>query len=56
MCEISSKVREMLDWSHMLDVVAATKPRFLAGEGNAYQALTFGWLVGGVLEKQLVNL
>ncbi len=29
----------------------ATKPRFLAGEGNAYQALTFGWLVGGVLEK-----
>jgi CubicO group peptidase (beta-lactamase class C family) len=43
--------REMLDWSHMLDVVAATKPRFVAGEGNAYQALTFGWLVGGVLEK-----
>lgn len=43
--------REMLDWSHMLDVVAAVKPRFVAGEGNAYQALTFGWLVGGVLEK-----
>ncbi|MGY6581734.1 serine hydrolase [Klebsiella pneumoniae] len=35
----------------MLNVIAATKPRFLAGEGNAYQALTFGWLVGGVLEK-----
>ncbi|HAV5267590.1 serine hydrolase domain-containing protein [Acinetobacter baumannii] len=48
---IIESAREMLDWSHMLDVVAATKPRFLAGEGNAYQALTFGWLVGGVLEK-----
>ncbi|VAX44220.1 D-alanyl-D-alanine carboxypeptidase precursor [Acinetobacter calcoaceticus] len=43
--------REMLDWPHMLDMVAAVKPRFVAGEGNAYQALTFGWLVGGVLEK-----
>ncbi|SEO34525.1 serine hydrolase domain-containing protein [Acinetobacter sp. yr461] len=48
---IIESAREMLDWSHMLDVVAATKPRFLAGEGNAYQALTFGWLIGGVLEK-----
>ena len=33
---IIESAREMLDWSHMLDVVAATKPRFLAGEGNAY--------------------
>ena len=48
---IIESAREMLDWSHMLNVIAATKPRFLAGEGNAYQALTFGWLVGGVLEK-----
>ncbi|MFW1836900.1 serine hydrolase domain-containing protein, partial [Acinetobacter baumannii] len=48
---IIESAREMLDGSHMLVVVAATKPRFLAGEGNAYHALTFGWLVGGVLEK-----
>lgn len=48
---IIESAREMLDWSHMLNVMAASKPRFVAGQGNAYQALTFGWLVGGVLEK-----
>ncbi|WP_130804724.1 serine hydrolase domain-containing protein [Acinetobacter ihumii] len=43
--------REMLDWSHMLDVFAQATPRFAVNQANAYQALTFGWLVGGTLEK-----
>lgn len=43
--------REMLDWQHMLKVFETTSPRFDAGQSNAYQALTFGWLIGGVLEK-----
>ena len=43
--------REMLDWSHMLNVMAAATSRFQVGRDNAYQALTFGWLVGGALEK-----
>lgn len=42
---------EMADWSHMLDVVAAAKPRFDVATDAAYQPLTFGWQVGGVLEK-----
>lgn len=42
---------EMADWSHMLDVIAKAKPRFEISIDAAYQALTFGWLVGGVLEK-----
>ncbi|WP_438819958.1 serine hydrolase domain-containing protein [Acinetobacter bouvetii] len=42
---------EMTDWSHMLDVVAKAKPRFAAGTAAAYQPLTFGWQVGGVLER-----
>ena len=42
---------EMLEWQHMLTVFEQAKPRFSAGEGVAYQALTFGWLVGGLLEK-----
>lgn len=42
---------EMADWNHMLDVIAKAKPRFELGTGAAYQPLTFGWLVGGVLEK-----
>lgn len=42
---------EMLDWSHMLDVVAAATPRFSAGQSFAYQPLTYGWILGGVIEK-----
>jgi len=42
---------EMLDWSHMLDVIAAATPRFAAGQSFAYQPLTYGWILGGVIEK-----
>ncbi|WP_120430075.1 serine hydrolase domain-containing protein [Acinetobacter baylyi] len=48
---IIKDAREMLDWQHMLEVFETTSPRFDLGQSNAYQALTFGWLVGGVLEK-----
>ena len=42
---------EMADWNHMLDVIAKSQPRFELGLDAAYQPLTFGWQVGGVLEK-----
>ncbi|MDO6645739.1 serine hydrolase domain-containing protein [Acinetobacter guillouiae] len=42
---------EMADWQHMLKVMEQATPRFAVGTDIAYQALTFGWLVGGVLEK-----
>lgn len=42
---------EMADWQHMLDVIAKAKPRFEIATDAAYQPLTFGWQVGGVLEK-----
>ncbi|NNH86179.1 serine hydrolase domain-containing protein [Acinetobacter terrae] len=42
---------EMADWNHMLEVIAKAKPRFEIGIDAAYQPLTFGWQVGGVLEK-----
>lgn len=42
---------EMADWQHMLKVMEQANPRFAIGTDIAYQALTFGWLVGGVLEK-----
>ncbi|TCM67000.1 CubicO group peptidase (beta-lactamase class C family) [Acinetobacter calcoaceticus] len=42
---------EMADWPHMLQVMERARPRFIAGQDIAYQALSFGWLVGGVLEK-----
>lgn len=42
---------EMADWQHMLQVMENMTLRFGLGEDMAYQPLTFGWLVGGVLEK-----
>ncbi|WP_180164221.1 serine hydrolase [Acinetobacter sp. YH12049] len=42
---------EMADWSHMLKVIEQAKPRFEPSTDAAYQPLTFGWQVGGVLEK-----
>nr|WP_174505687.1 serine hydrolase domain-containing protein [Acinetobacter sp. Marseille-Q1620] len=48
---ITQSASEMADWEHMLTVVQQATPRFAVGQDIAYQALTFGWLVGGVLEK-----
>ncbi|MGD9697826.1 MULTISPECIES: serine hydrolase domain-containing protein [unclassified Acinetobacter] len=42
---------EMADWQHMLAVMAQAKPRFAVATDAAYQPLTFGWQVGGLLEK-----
>lgn len=42
---------EMSDWQHMLQVMESSQPRFDIGSQSAYQALTFGWLVGGAIEK-----
>ncbi len=42
---------EMADWQHMLEVIAQAKPRFEVATDAAYQPLTFGWQVGGLLEK-----
>lgn len=42
---------QMLEWQQMLHVFEQATPRFEAGSQTAYQALTFGWLLGGVIEK-----
>lgn len=48
---IIEQAKEMADWQHMLKVMEQATPRFEMGSDIAYQALTFGWLVGGMLEK-----
>lgn len=48
---IIDKASEMADWSHMLARIEQATARFQAGTDIAYQALTFGWLLGGVIEK-----
>jgi len=41
----------MLDWDAMVAAFAGATPRFAPDSANAYQGLSFGWLVGAVVEK-----
>ena len=41
---------EMLDWNHMLRLIADAEPAHDPGDGHGYHALTYGWLIGGVIE------
>ncbi|HSG90916.1 MAG TPA: serine hydrolase domain-containing protein [Pseudomonadales bacterium] len=50
MSEIASRPQEMLDWDHMVARVAAARPAHAPGEQHGYHALTYGWLVGGLVE------
>ncbi|MGC4088249.1 MAG: serine hydrolase domain-containing protein [Polyangiaceae bacterium] len=42
---------EMRDWPHMLKLMEEAAPAHRPGERNGYHALTYGWLVGGLVEK-----
>lgn len=42
---------QMLDWQAMLQAYEQATPRFEPGSATAYQALSFGWLLGGLIEK-----
>lgn len=42
---------EMRNWPHMLSLLEAATPAHTPGARNGYHALTFGWLVGGLVEK-----
>lgn len=43
--------REMLDWPHMLQVIETSTPVHAAGARVGYHAISFGWIVGGLIEK-----
>merc|ERR1712071_448067 len=40
----------LLDWSHMKKVVENAQPRHAPGEDTQYHALSFAWIVGGIIE------
>lgn len=42
---------EMLNWPHMLQVIEQAKPLHAAGARVGYHAISFGWIVGGLIEK-----
>lgn len=41
----------MYDWQEMLLRIEKMPPSYPTGKHVAYQAITFGWLVGGLIEK-----
>lgn len=47
---IDSALR-MTDWDYMVDALARATPRHAPGHTHGYHGLTFGWLVGEVLQR-----
>lgn len=41
----------MLRWDEAVAAYATASPRFEAGQESAYQALSYGWILGGLVEK-----
>ncbi|MGA1372668.1 MAG: serine hydrolase domain-containing protein [Pseudomonadales bacterium] len=48
--DLISDPHEMLDWPHMLELLAAAPPVHEPGAAQGYHAITYGWLIGGLLE------
>jgi CubicO group peptidase (beta-lactamase class C family) len=45
------KLTDILDWDLIVSRLAKTEPDFHPGTANAYQAVTFGWLVGELIQR-----
>ena len=45
------RASHILDWDHMVGELARARPVFHPGSANAYHALTFGWLVGEIVQR-----
>ena len=43
--------REMLDWEHMTRTLAASPPIHEPGTAHGYHGLTYGWLVGELVQR-----
>lgn len=43
--------REMLDWEHMTRTLAASEPIHEPGAAHGYHGLTYGWLVGELVQR-----
>jgi CubicO group peptidase (beta-lactamase class C family) len=48
--EMITHAEEILDWEHMKGLVAAARPVHEPGIEHGYHALTYGWLIGGIIE------
>ena len=41
----------MLDWEHMVEAIEQTEPIHPPGERTGYHGLTYGYLVGEILQR-----
>ena len=49
--EMITHADEILDWAHMKQVIADARPVHEPGALHGYHALTYGWLIGGIVES-----
>jgi len=45
------RITDILDWDLIVSRIERAKPDFQPGTANAYQAVTFGWLVGELIRR-----
>lgn len=48
---IIDRACRMIDWGYMTRVLAAAKPAHVPGRAHGYHGLTYGWLVGEVVQR-----
>ncbi|MBW2286874.1 MAG: beta-lactamase family protein [Deltaproteobacteria bacterium] len=46
-----SEAKQMLDWGGMVDALAASQPVHTPGAAEGYHGLTYGWLVGELVQR-----
>ncbi len=49
--DLIDDVRRMLDWDHMVEALAAARPAAVPAGATAYQALTYGFVVGELIRR-----
>ncbi len=49
--QLVTDAEQILDWDYMVDALASSRPRLRPGGRSAYHALTFGWLVGEIIQR-----
>jgi len=43
--------RRILEWDYMVEAIARATPRHPPGEAHGYHGLTYGWLVGEIIQR-----
>ena len=49
--DMVSDAREMFDWNRMVSVLERARPVHPPGEDHGYHGLTYGWLVGELIQR-----